>query len=66
MAGMAWNELEHRRQHLRRAEELLQEARKAKEMIASGDLAGAAERLAESVIELASMLKEELERPDRR
>ena len=62
---MAWNELEHRRDQARRAKELLQETRRSQEMVRSGDLAGAVECLSESVIELGTMLIEELERPDR-
>jgi hypothetical protein len=59
------HDLEHRLRQERRVDELLQEARRTLEMVRSGDLAGAAERLAQSVIELATMLKEELERPNR-
>ena len=40
---MAWNELEHRRDQERQTKELVEEARRAKELIAAGDLAGAAE-----------------------
>jgi hypothetical protein len=63
---MPSDELEHRRSQTRRADELLQESRRAKEMIKAGDLTGAAEILAETAQELGRMLIEEIERQQRR